>query len=112
MLHLKFYSFDIENDHNCVYDVMKIYDGPDSSYTLVGSYCGTNKPPLVKSSTESLFIHFTTDGSQSGNGFKFFWQAITSDLVNGENHVKAITKFFLNRVLENMLSRPLSLYKY
>ena len=38
--------------------------------TLVGRYCGTQKPPVIISQANVLTIRLTTDWSQAEDGFQ------------------------------------------
>ena len=62
---LNFNSFSTESG----YDYLRIYDGNSTSATLLGTYSGTSLPPSITSSGNSLFLRFTTDGSQTRAGW-------------------------------------------
>ena len=66
---LKFQSFEIENHDNCVYDFLEIRDGDNSAAPLIGTYCGYKMPKDIKSSSNSLWIKFVSDGSVQKAGF-------------------------------------------
>ena len=66
---LKFQSFEIENHDNCVYDFLEIRDGDTSNSPLLGTYCGYKMPKDIKSTTNSLWIKFVSDGSVQKAGF-------------------------------------------
>jgi hypothetical protein len=68
-----FTSFDIEEQTNCTYDYLKIYDGPNISSPLIGKFCGTNSPGTVTgtSNSGSLTFVFHSDYSYNYSG----WQA-------------------------------------
>jgi len=38
--------------------------------TLIGRYCGTQKPPVIISQTNVVTVRFTSDWSQSDDGFQ------------------------------------------
>ncbi|XP_031624566.1 cubilin homolog [Contarinia nasturtii] len=65
---LNFTAFDIEAD--CDFDSLSIYDGVDSNSTLIGQYCGSNKPPVAMSTMNHLHLVFSTDSSNQGPGFR------------------------------------------
>ncbi len=50
-------------------DFVKVYDGPDASATLLGSYTGTTIPPSVTSTGSKVFITFTSVSGSSAKGF-------------------------------------------
>ncbi|XP_055294887.1 tolloid-like protein 2 [Sitodiplosis mosellana] len=65
---LNFTNFDIEAD--CDFDSLRIYDGFDSNATLIGTYCGNEKPLPVTSKMNHLHLIFSTDRYDTGQGFK------------------------------------------
>ncbi|XP_071826204.1 cubilin-like isoform X2 [Apostichopus japonicus] len=77
---LMFTAFDLEDHSSCVYDSLKVYDGPDQGGNLLGSFCGQALPPIVTSSTHQLYIRYTTDGSVTGNGFMAMYRTDCQDV--------------------------------
>ena len=71
-----FLSFDLEEEPNCIYDYLKIYNGPDANAALIGMYCGTNSPGTVVSTHPSgaLTFVFHADEGVTGSG----WSAVLS----------------------------------
>ncbi|MGY0393167.1 CUB domain-containing protein [Bizionia sp. KMM 8389] len=63
-----FTSFNLENG----YDYLYIYNGPDDSYPLLGTFSGTNSPGVVTSSDPSgaLTFVFESDGSITYEGWE------------------------------------------
>ena len=49
-------------------DTLKIYNGIDSSGTLLKTVCGTTKDPVVSSSNK-LYLEFKSDGTIPNYGF-------------------------------------------
>jgi M6 family metalloprotease-like protein len=76
MVSVNFLEFEVEDEPSCGYDYLKIYDGPSTSYPLVGMFCGTNSPGQVSSSNPSgaLTFKFHSDGGLTMSG----WKAIVS----------------------------------
>lgn len=66
-----FTAFDVEENSTCNYDWLKIYDGPDASYPLLGTWCGTNSPGTVQATNVhgALTFQFHSDGSETGAGW-------------------------------------------
>lgn len=67
---LTFFDFDLESG----YDFLTIYDGPtDDSPVLANRLSGTNLPASVTSSGGSMLVRFSSDGSQTRDGFIANW---------------------------------------
>jgi PKD repeat protein len=66
-----FSVFDLESSSGCVYDYLNIYDGPTTSDSLLGTYCGTLSPDTVVAykASGSLTFEFHSDGSVTGAGW-------------------------------------------
>jgi PKD repeat protein len=73
---MDFLSFDVEDETNCAYDYLEIFDGPDISAPFIGKFCGSNSPGLIRSTdvTGALTVHFYSDN----NEFRSGWEAIIS----------------------------------
>lgn len=69
---LTFNSFGLENG----YDFMYIYNGPNTSAPLIGSYTGTNSPGTVTGTTGSLTLRFVSDGATVSWGFTGNWSCV------------------------------------
>lgn len=77
-VHLTFPLFDVEAGDQggtiCNYDNLKIYDGPNTTYPLIGTYCNNNLPPAtISSSSSSITILFTSDPGLEESGFQIDW---------------------------------------
>ena len=46
---------------------------------MLGEYCGFTLPPNLVSSTNSIFIHFNSDGSDTRNGFNLEYNDLNCD---------------------------------
>lgn len=66
---LTWQSMDLEAQPACGYDNVKLYDGSDASSKFLGSYCGVELPPTVKSTGNSMLIQFESDYSVIKEGF-------------------------------------------
>lgn len=71
-----FNAFNVEDDANCAYDYLKIYNGPSASSPLLGTYCGTNSPGAVIADNEDGALTFVFHSDQSVN--KSGWEATIS----------------------------------
>ncbi|KAE8596094.1 hypothetical protein XENTR_v10015965 [Xenopus tropicalis] len=69
-------EIDIEDHSGCIYDKLKIYDGPDTHYHVIGTYCGITPPPDIFSSGSSMTVQFTSDNSINMKGFLLEWLAV------------------------------------
>ena len=68
---LTFESFDFESG----YDYLYIYDGPNTSSTLIGTYDGSSLPNggSIVTSTGAVTLVQSTDPGVIGNGFEMNW---------------------------------------
>ncbi|XP_069800553.1 bone morphogenetic protein 1 [Dendropsophus ebraccatus] len=66
---LVFQSFELEEEQDCGYDYIEIYDGPTENSPRMGRYCGSGPPEEVYSSGDSLTIRFHSDDSINKKGF-------------------------------------------
>ncbi|XP_019623419.1 PREDICTED: dorsal-ventral patterning tolloid-like protein 1 [Branchiostoma belcheri] len=66
---MSFLTFDVEDHTSCGYDVLKVYDGGDTSSPLVATLCGSTTPSPITSSGDRLMIEFATDPAVNGQGF-------------------------------------------
>ncbi|MDR4988229.1 MAG: C25 family cysteine peptidase [Bacteroidales bacterium] len=57
-LHFVFDAFHIEESNNCQGDFLRIYDGPNTSWPLIGTYCGENSPGAFTSSNSQGAVTF------------------------------------------------------
>lgn len=57
------------------YDFLEIHDGPNLLSPLVGSFNGTQVPQFLFSSSNFLYLLFTTDNSRSNAGFKILYES-------------------------------------
>ena len=64
---LSFTEFDLENN----FDFLRIYDGPNTSAPLLGTYTGTSSPGVLaaRNATGQLTVQFTSDGTVTRPGF-------------------------------------------
>jgi len=79
---LTFVSFDIEpgSNNNCDYDYIDIFDGPNTSATLIDRYCNDNVPTVISSTGGSVTIVFHSDGGLEKAGFEMGWNCNVSTL--------------------------------
>ncbi|XP_070174967.1 uncharacterized protein [Littorina saxatilis] len=65
VIELTFDTFMLEGPGRCPYDWVEIHDGA----TLLGKFCGSTGPNVVKSSSNTVTVTFRTDSSISDKGF-------------------------------------------
>ncbi|XP_070538905.1 uncharacterized protein [Ptychodera flava] len=76
IVQLTFEDIEVEYSSDCAYDYIAVYDGPDSSSELMGIYCGVankiDKLPsgILRSSSRSMCVKFTSDAGIQYRGFK------------------------------------------
>ncbi|MBN3293694.1 TLL2 protein, partial [Polypterus senegalus] len=66
---LIFQTFEIEEESDCGYDFMEIYDGYDSSAPRLGRFCGSGPPEEIYSAGDSIMIRFHSDDTINKKGF-------------------------------------------
>jgi hypothetical protein len=62
---LSFNSFETER---CC-DELRVYNGSSQNAPLIGEYRGNSNPGIIQSSTNELYLRFTTDGSATREGW-------------------------------------------
>lgn len=63
--------------YSCPFDYVKVFDGPDNSSALIGTYCGQQRNLVLYSSESSLLVHFFTlrrTASTQNRGFKGIYE--------------------------------------
>ena len=64
---MSFNDFDLESG----YDFLRVYDGPTTSSTLIGTYSGSSIPSDIIASGNELTVRFTSDYSIVDEGFDY-----------------------------------------
>ncbi len=73
-INLSFQSFKTELNT----DFVRVYDGPDNTSTLIGSFSGMALPPEITSSGGALFLEFITNQSDSLEGWSASYSTLSS----------------------------------
>ncbi|XDV50778.1 hypothetical protein PO909_019790 [Leuciscus waleckii] len=77
------------------YDTLEIRDGLSNSSPLIGEYHGTQAPHFLISTSNYMYLLFTTDNSRSSEGFQIRYESIMMETdscldpgipVNGKRH--------------------------
>ena len=64
-----FSAFDVEPETNCDYDWLKVFNGPDITSPLLGTFCGTTIPGPFESTSGPLTFQFHSDYSVNHTGW-------------------------------------------
>ncbi|KAM8873002.1 bone morphogenetic protein 1-like isoform 2-T2 [Synchiropus picturatus] len=64
-----FQVFEIEEEGDCGYDYVELYDGADIKAPRLGRYCGSGVPEEIYSAGDAIVLKFHTDDSISKKGF-------------------------------------------
>ncbi|WAQ95864.1 TLL1-like protein [Mya arenaria] len=64
-----FTAFEIEDETDCGYDNVEVFDGPHDTDTLIGRYCGGDVPPEIFSTGQFLLVRFKSDDTINWKGF-------------------------------------------
>ncbi|XP_069504454.1 cubilin [Ambystoma mexicanum] len=62
-------ALDIESHSSCNYDKLEIRDGDSNLAPVLSTICGREPPGPIRSTGDSMFLKFTSDGSVTGMGF-------------------------------------------
>jgi len=80
-LSLSFNSFLLESG----YDSLWIYDGQDTSSSLIGGYSGTTSPGIIHSTGNALCLEFYSDGATNESGWEAVWQCSIDTIIPTTN---------------------------
>ena len=67
---LNFTHFYLDDNPNCQYESLKVYDGSDESSQLLGTYCGNELPQIIQSYGRYLYVVFTSDEEVTYSGYQ------------------------------------------
>ena len=82
-IELTFDGLFLEESVDCVKDRVTILNGVSADSLPLGSYCGSQLPATLRSSTGSVTIKFTSDNTVNREGFKLRYRGL-QEKVNGE----------------------------
>lgn len=86
---LEFTEFDLEEastDGNTIFDAVEVYDGTDTTATLLGQFTGSSIPKSITSSGGSMLVRFHTDMGENHQGWSAFYSS-TSPIYCSETNV-------------------------
>lgn len=59
----------IERHDSCAYDHLEVRDGTSENSPLIGRFCGYDKPEDIRSTSNTLWMKFVSDGTVNKAGF-------------------------------------------
>lgn len=59
----------IERHDSCAYDYLEVRDGTSENSPLIGRFCGYDKPEDIRSTSNTLWMKFVSDGTVNKAGF-------------------------------------------
>ncbi|XP_077332677.1 ovochymase-2-like [Lithobates pipiens] len=75
LIKLAFTQFAVDGELGSCNDKLEISDSADA----IGTYCGYLKPPTIITSSNKLFLNFSTDTVRSDHGFEVKWEEVYPD---------------------------------
>ncbi len=85
---LNFTQFNMEQDYDYVY----VYDGPNTSSPVIGSYTGTTLPTAITSSGPSVTVRQNSDNNTNAAGFTMLWSCIAPTTAPTANFKADVTE--------------------
>ena len=77
---LGFNEFHLESSQGCSADYVEIRDGNTESDVLLGRYCGTTAPMMIKASADTVWFKFHSNDRISGKGFEVTWTTMAQTI--------------------------------
>ncbi|BHF63145.1 Bone morphoproteintic protein 1 [Sparganum proliferum] len=74
---LTFKSFDLEEETDCRFDYLEIFDGSSECSPKLRRLCGSRIPTAVSSSKNTMTVKFTSDSQVHQKGFKANFKKVT-----------------------------------
>ncbi|KAJ8032289.1 Deleted in malignant brain tumors 1 protein [Holothuria leucospilota] len=86
VVRLNFSLFNLEEQKECIYDYVEVYDSETTAEgnELMGRFCGKKMPPIMTSKGNVMTVVFTSDESVDGDGFTAVYEVLESPPVDGE----------------------------
>ncbi|CAG9855166.1 unnamed protein product [Phyllotreta striolata] len=72
-----------EDEDDCYFVLMEIFDGVDSTAVPFGKYCGLVAPEPIKSSSNIIFIQVEYTSSRLGTKFRIHWEQVDAPSPTG-----------------------------
>ncbi|KAG7199007.1 hypothetical protein KM043_013159 [Ampulex compressa] len=80
-------KFDLEDSSSCQFDYVEVFDGPNADSQLLGRYCGSEMPPMIKSTSNTIVVVFRTDWSSEMEGFSLSYQVLCDGVFTEETGI-------------------------
>ena len=77
IISISFTDFRVQYSRNCTDDFVSVFDGETTTAPLLGNYCGSAKPPSLRSSGNKLLIVFKSNAMVNSKGFQLSYQTGT-----------------------------------
>lgn len=86
---LTFVDFDVEPFTNCTFDYVALYDGPSLNDPEIARFCGNTlpDPPIVRSSSNKMFVRLKADGSVAARGFLANYTMVFTKSISFRNRI-------------------------
>lgn len=90
------YNFDVESDStsSCSFDKLTIYDASSAYGTTYVNLCGVNVITTLYSSGNYMYLRFTTDSSNTREGFKFSYTQASSSYYSSTQWSSSYYNYF------------------
>ncbi|XP_078278371.1 cubilin [Rhinoraja longicauda] len=67
---LMFNEFVLGTSATCTFNYVDVYNGPNTFAPLLGQFCGSDIPPVLRSTNNSIFLVFKTHGFHNFRGWR------------------------------------------
>ena len=67
----------LEQDTDCLYDAVEVFDGDNHQTPLLGMYCGNLIPDVIVSTTNALYVMMVSDKYNNKGGFQAKFQIVS-----------------------------------
>lgn len=74
-IRLDFTELQLENSMSCQYDFVLAMDGPPTSPSPLGKFCGNSTQEYIESRSNVMTILFKSDSTKTKKGFEAYWSA-------------------------------------
>ncbi|XP_065571768.1 tolloid-like protein 1 [Artemia franciscana] len=89
VIEVVFTQFFLDEDQNCMYDRLEILDYASLTQTnpkIISRHCGSDLPPVFKSTDNVVLLNFTTKEATGFSGFTAHYKAINTVYDCGQKH--------------------------